>query len=166
MEKRSHEIAYEPMIALHNHNGDLLAGPLDALALMGPNVDLNKMPKRMPAFTRPKFHAILLEQLTKIGIEIEFHKAVVDYHEDISRGRGGVVLKDGSKHEADLVVAADGFRTASHKLVCGELFPAKNSGHSSYRVAYPVENILDDPVVSERFKLDENGRSILEMWVG
>lgn len=166
MEKKSYEIAYEPLIALHNHKGDLQAGPVDPLLLMSEGVDLANMPKRMPAYTRPKFYAMLLEQLAKTGMEIEFDKTIIDYYEKGLNHRAGVVLKDGSKHEADLVVAADGFRTASYTLVSGEPVPAKNSGHSSFRVAYPVERILEDPVLAERFKLSDDGRSILEMWVG
>jgi 2-polyprenyl-6-methoxyphenol hydroxylase-like FAD-dependent oxidoreductase len=90
---------------------------------------------------------------------------VVNYFENGDDGKAGVVLKDGSRHEADLVVAADGVRGNSWPLVAGHPVPARSSGHAIFRVAYPVENALADPMIAERFPLLEDGRSVIEMWV-
>ena len=125
-----------------------------------------KNPPQIVRHSRPKFHAMLLEQLDKCGIEVEFDKEVVDYFEDATSRRAGVLLKDGSKYEADLVVAADGVRGRSVSLVAGGPVPARSSGNAAFRVAYPVELALADPVIAERFKLKEDGRSVMEMWTG
>ncbi|KAK3699218.1 hypothetical protein LTR37_016579 [Vermiconidia calcicola] len=109
---------------------------------------------------------MLLEQLNKVGLGVEYGKEVSDYFEDVGSNRAGVVLKDGSKHEADLVVAADGVRGASWSLIAGRPVPAKSSGDAIFRVAYPIAIALKDPVIAERFPLLEDGRPLAELWVG
>ena len=48
----------------------------------------------------------------------------------------------------------------------GQHVPARSSGQAVYRVAYPVEIAMKDPMVAERFKLTEEGRSVTELWIG
>ena len=77
-----------------------------------------------------------------------------------------MVFKDGSRHEAYLVVAADGVRSPSWSLVAGHPVPARSSGGAIYRTAFPVEIAMVDPMVAERFKVQDNGRSVMELWLG
>ena len=105
-----------------------------------------------------------MEQLGKIGLKVEHGKEVVDYFE--GSPRAGVILNDGSRDDANLVVAADGIRTASWPLVAGRPVLARSSGKAIFRVAYPVELALADPMIAERFRMWEDGRSVLEMWAG
>jgi 2-polyprenyl-6-methoxyphenol hydroxylase-like FAD-dependent oxidoreductase len=151
-------------VAFHSLNGERLKGPLDFAALMSKN--LKEAPKRSYRHSRPKFHGMLLTQLSAIGVEVEYGKEVVDYFEDAASGKGGVVLKDGSCCTADLVVAADGGRGVSYKLVAGHPVPACTTGRAIYRVAYPVEIALEDAGIAERFPLLEDGRSVIEIWNG
>jgi 2-polyprenyl-6-methoxyphenol hydroxylase-like FAD-dependent oxidoreductase len=109
---------------------------------------------------------MLLAQLAAIGVQVEWKHRVVEYYEDLATGKGGVVLDSEEKLEADLVVAADGLGTKSHKLVVGKKIEARSSGYAIYRTAYPVDFALVDPQVAERFELLENGRSVNEIWVG
>ena len=51
-------------------------------------------------------------------------------------------------------------------LPMGEKVDAKGSGYAINRSAYPVELALADPHVAERFKLLEDGRSVLEICMG
>lgn len=60
---------------------------------------------------RPLVYKMLLEQVEKCGITIDFGKRVVDYFE--SPKQGGVKLEDGTKLTADIVVAADGIGSKS-----------------------------------------------------
>lgn len=115
---------------------------------------------------RPDFHAVLLEQLKAIGIYLEYGKEVVDYFENAQGGQAGVVLEDGSKHSTDLVIAADGVRSPSWGLVAGQPVANRSSGNAIFRVAYPVEHALTDPMIAEHFQLTEDGRSVMEMWAG
>lgn len=56
-----------------------------------------------------------------MGIYVEFNQRVVDYYEDIKYGKGGVVMEDGSRYEADIVIAADGVGSRSQGLVGGQV---------------------------------------------
>lgn len=109
---------------------------------------------------------MLYEQLGQIGLDVEFNKEVVEYFEDEARGRAGVLLKDGSRMEADLVVAADGVRGKSWSLVAGQPVPARSSGDAMFRVAFPVEHVLSDPEIVQRFPFDASGRSIIHLIFG
>lgn len=124
------------------------------------------VPSRIYRHHRPKMQQMLLKQLQKIGIPLEFNHRVVDYYEDIGSAKGGIILDNGEKLEADLVIAADGVGTKSYNLVAGRKVQAESSGYAIFRTAYPVELALADPEVAERFALLENNRSVLEMWVG
>ena len=50
-----------------------------------------------------------------------------------------VTLNDGSEIKADLIIAADGIRSAVQKSVIGDTLVAKPSGHSAYRCLIPGE---------------------------
>lgn len=165
MQQRDDEIAYYPLVAFCNQKGERIAGPMEFKELMSKDLQDESVTERIKRHSRPKFHRMLHEQLGKIGIEAEYDKEVVDYFEDEQGGSAGVVLKDGSRHEADLVVAADGVRGASWTLVAGRPVPARSSGDAIFRVAYPVELAVADPMVAERFQLVD-GRSVTELWPG
>ncbi|KAK5175117.1 uncharacterized protein LTR77_000254 [Saxophila tyrrhenica] len=148
------------MVTYCKHTGERLMGPMEFSALTS---DPENAPK-IYRHSRPKFHAMLLDQLAEVGLSVEYGKEAVDFFEGVETGRAGVVVRDGSRYDADLVVAADGVRTRSWNLVAGKEVPAVSSGDAIFRAAYPVELALIDPVVMERFKLLEDGRSVIELW--
>jgi 2-polyprenyl-6-methoxyphenol hydroxylase-like FAD-dependent oxidoreductase len=59
-----------------------------------------------------------LGYVQELGIKVEFSTTVEDYFE--TDGEGVVILADGQKLAADLVVAADGVDSKSWALVLGE----------------------------------------------
>ena len=162
MRQRNDEITFNPKICYCKITGERITEPMELTELMPKDSGT----KRVYRHSRPKFHKMLLEQLNKVGLGVEYGKEVSDYFEDVGSNRAGVVLKDGSKHEADLVVAADGVRGASWSLIAGRPVPAKSSGDAIFRVAYPIAIALKDPVIAERFPLLEDGRPLAELWVG
>ncbi|KAI9727734.1 MAG: hypothetical protein M1828_005962 [Chrysothrix sp. TS-e1954] len=164
MQEENERIAYNPLMKFCDHLGNCRQGPIDFKDLLAGTSAAKG--KRIYRHSRPKFHAMLLAQLTRIGLRVEYCSEVVQYWEDAEKGVAGVALKDGFKIGADLVVAADGLRGASWPLVAGHLIPCRSSGDAIYRVAYPVDIALTDPVVEERFPLMEDGRSVIEMWMG
>lgn len=89
-----------------------------------------------------------------------------EYWEDVEQGAGGVVLEDGRKHTADIVVAADGLRTKSNTIVKGALQELKKSGRAIYRAAFPLEHALQDPLVKERRGFNSDHPPIWELWIG
>jgi 2-polyprenyl-6-methoxyphenol hydroxylase-like FAD-dependent oxidoreductase len=159
-------IAYNPLLSHHTLNGELITGPFPFKELFSKNITQNMMPTRVYRHSRPKFHSMLLKQLEKIGLDVAFGSEVIDFSESLETKKAAIALKDGTKHDADLVIAADGLRTASWKLVAGRHVPARSSGNAIFRAAYPVEYALNDPMVAERFKLMEDGRSVVELWSG
>ncbi|KAF2464735.1 FAD/NAD(P)-binding domain-containing protein [Lindgomyces ingoldianus] len=164
MKERHDQIAYEPMFAKYKHTGERLTEPIKMGALY--KTKLSDGHPQLLLHSRPKFHDMLLEQLTKCGVQVEYGKEVVDYFENTATAKGGVVLKDGSKCEADLVVAADGLRGTSWNLVAGQPIPARSSGSATLRTAYPAELALQYPEVAERFQLEQDRSSIFQSWAG
>ncbi|SPO06485.1 uncharacterized protein DNG_09175 [Cephalotrichum gorgonifer] len=61
---------------------------------------------------------------------------------------GGVVLHEGRRLTADVVVAADGVGTKSWALVVGRKDPPISSGFVLYRVTFPVAPALENPVIA------------------
>lgn len=107
-----------------------------------------------------------MAQIKRCGITVEYNKRAADYYEDLESAKGGVILEDGEQREADVVVAADGAHTKSWKLVAGEKPNARSSGHSIYRTAFPVERILDDPLITEQFPILDGRCSSIQMLMG
>ena len=153
------------MASFHHINGERFSGPIDPETLMFTNnTSSHKKEKRTFRHSRPKFASMLEKQLNMIGISVEYCKEVDEYFEN--EEIAGVKLKNGSLETADVVIAADGARTRSLPLVLGHDVPARSSGSSMFRVAYPVEYALADPVVADRFRLNEDGTSTAELWAG
>ena len=164
MQKDCERIAQKPLLVYCDHTGKRFTKPMELEDLMPK--ELVDAGMRIYRHSRPKFHKMLLDQLGRIGVAVEYECEVVEYFEDVSRAVAGVVLKDGSRHEADLAIAADGVRGASRSLVQGHEIPARSSGDAIFRIAYPVELALADPMVADRFQMSEEGRSTAEFWVG
>lgn len=168
MSKHHEEIAYNPLFAGCKHTGERRNKPGEFSAMVKSKVSTKQNTNAWSGVqhSRPKFHAMLLEQVQRTGIPIEFGRNVVQYYEESDASKGGVVLTDGSKHEASVVVAADGWHGKSWELIAGKPVPAQSSGTAIFRAAYPVELAIRDPLIAERFKLEDDGRTVFELWTG
>nr|POF01342.1 fad-dependent monooxygenase mdpd [Quercus suber] len=164
LQQKSREIAHDPLLAFHTLEGERVKGPFSLEDLTGATREDAVAGPPMSRHSRPKFHAMLLGQLQHVGISVEYGMEVMNYYENSDRA--GVVLKDGAKYEADLVIAADGVRGQSWELIAGHPIPAVSSGDAVLRAAYPVKYAMQDSAVVERFGKLENGREIMEMWSG
>ena len=79
-----------------------------------------------------------------------------------SAEEGTVTLKDGSVHEADLIVAGDGVHSVLRDVVLGhEASEASPTGLSAFRFLIPTETLMDDPQLVEFLKWKCNGPTIL-----
>jgi len=146
-------------ISLHNawietfkHSGERMLAPQkvsDRLHAQG--LDPGSAPGAFQM--RPLVYKMLLDQVQSLGIDVQFNTRVVDYFED-GKG-GGVVLEDGTKLEADLVIAADGIGSKSQAIVGGTV-RAKSSGRAMWRAVFPVSEMDKNPAVKEFFSL-QNG---------
>ncbi|RGP78644.1 FAD nad p-binding domain-containing [Fusarium longipes] len=95
---------------------------------------------------RSKLHNLLFEYAEQIGIPIEFSATALKFFE--TDDQGGVVLSDGRRLTADVVVAADGVGSKSWELVVGSDDPPVSSGFVLYRVTFPAAPALENPVIA------------------
>jgi glycine/D-amino acid oxidase-like deaminating enzyme len=66
---------------------------------------------------------MLLRQVARVGLKVEYGQRVERYFEDEAANVAGVVTEDGSVRVAQLVVAADAFKTRSDLLLREITFP-------------------------------------------
>ncbi|KAK2601376.1 hypothetical protein N8I77_010831 [Diaporthe amygdali] len=156
--------APDPWMSFHKVTGERVAGPQPFSFNKGVvlSEDDEPAPDRVFRVSRPKFTAALLGQALALGVDVSFGKRVIDYFEN--ENKGGVILEDGSKMDADVVVAADGLGTKSHKLINGHEIRAMSSNHSVLRTAYHVDNFITRPELDKAFPLREDGGALLQIW--
>lgn len=155
---------HDAWIETFRHSGEQMIKPLkvaDRLKAQGLNPGTPPGTFQM----RPLVYKMFVKQVEKLGVNVEFGCRVVDYFEDIENNKAGVVLDDGKKYEADVVIAADGVGSKSQKLVGGQV-RATSSGRAMWRAAFPVENLDKDPEVKEFFKMIEGKHPIVRTWLG
>jgi 2-polyprenyl-6-methoxyphenol hydroxylase-like FAD-dependent oxidoreductase len=68
---------------------------------------------------RIKFFNMLLRQVKRCGISIQWTQRIIEYFEEEDAGVGGVVLANGERMKADIVIAA-GKRTTSWVFVSND----------------------------------------------
>lgn len=100
--------------------------------------------------SRKELHHTLHQYTKDVGIDVEFGTKVVSYYE--TGAAGGVVLENGMKIEADVVLAADGVGSASWEIVTGQKNKATSSGFAIYRITYPLELAMKDPLLAKEYE--------------
>ena len=164
--KEIQEEQYDCWMSYYRHSGQHIYGPRPPSFNDPENTVGRKGPHVAFMQSRIKFYRSLIRQTERLGVDIEYSKRVVDYYEDVAAGVGGVVLESGEKREADIVVAVDGIKTHSGKIISGVDIQPKESGMAIYRSAYSIEHIFSEPLVQERWKYEKGRRPILEFWLG
>ncbi|KAH0042719.1 monooxygenase, partial [Aureobasidium melanogenum] len=142
MAEENDRISYEMWISWHKINGELISGP----APFRPNVTQKN------------------KKIERAGLTVEYDQHVIEYHEDESKA--WVVMKNNTKIQADVVVAADGVGSKSHNIILGREVRARPAGVSMYRALLPIDQALREPAVDEKFPLLENGMSSTQLWMG
>ena len=104
---------------------------------------------------RNTLHAELYRYAGELGIPITLNQSVVEFGE--SDSKGFVRTEDGSKFEADVVVAADGITSKAAKLIVDEQEAPTSSEYAIYRTSFPLDHALKNPDVaafwgSEKFQ--------------
>ena len=150
----------------YKHTGEHIFGPNPPSFNDTENIIGRKGPHVAFMQSRVKFYKSLIRQAQRLGLLIEYHKRVVSYYEGEESGTGGVVLESGERREADVVVAADGIKTRSGRLISGDVIQPKESGMAIYRSAYPTEHALSEPQVKARWDFKKGDRPIWEFWLG
>ncbi|EAA30908.2 FAD/NAD(P)-binding domain-containing protein [Neurospora crassa] len=84
---------------------------------------------------RGELHQVVFEYARdELGIEINLGRRVEGYFEDGEKA--GVVLGDGERVTADIVIGADGVRSKARQLVLGFEDKPKSSGYAVWRAWY------------------------------
>lgn len=158
-------------ISLHNawietfkHSGEVIITPkkvADRLRAQGLDPDTPPGEFQM----RPLVYKMFVNQVEKLGVNVEFNCRIVDYEEDEKTGKGIAVTDGGKRYEADVIIAADGVGSKSQKLVGGQV-RARPSGRAMWRAAFPREHLDKDPKVKEFFKLMPGNEPIVRTWLG
>lgn len=170
MVEENEQIRYNSWMSWHKITGQTLAGPapieLDSVKVKrngGESVDRSP---ELYRYSRPRFHLMLCRQLEKTGLKIEYGKRVVEYFEDVDAKTAGVVVDDGERIQADVILAADGIGSKSSRIAMGAEAHARPTGFSIYRAAFPMELAMADPMIRDRFKLSPGGTPLTEVWMG
>jgi len=71
---------------------------------------------------------------------------------DVDAELGTITIKDGSVHQYDLVIIADGQHDLMNAKITGEVVPMQRSGQTAFRCLIPLDAILSDPVTAPLFK--------------
>ncbi|PSN64201.1 FAD/NAD(P)-binding domain-containing protein [Corynespora cassiicola Philippines] len=95
---------------------------------------------------RATLHKVLFEYAESLGIPIECDAKAKDFFE--TKEHGGIILTDGRRLTADVVVAADGVGTKSWETVIGTKDKPISSGFVLYRNSYPATPALKNPIVA------------------
>lgn len=155
---------HDAYIETFKHSGEQMIKPLrvaDRLREAGLDPDTPPGTFQM----RPLVYKMFVNQVERLGVNVQFGRRVVDYYEDAEKNKAGVVCEDGEKYEADVVIAADGVGSKSQKLVGGQV-RARSSGRAMWRAAFPIENLDKDPEVKEFFKMVEGKHPIVRTYLG
>lgn len=113
------------------------------------------------AVNRLSMHTQLGEYATSLGITIEYGTSAIEFAE--THDSGIVLLSDGRKLTADVVVAADGVASKSWRLVVGKLNQPVSSGCAIYRANFPSGPALENPLILKHF---ENVKTRMELHFG
>lgn len=158
-------------ISLHNawietfkHTGEVVIPPKKvADRLRDQGLDPDTPPGEFQM--RPLVYRMFVRQLEALGIKVQFNTRVVDYFEDVEKGKGRCVTSDGEEFEADVIIAADGVGSKSQKLVGGQV-RARQSGRAMWRAAFPIEHLDQNPEVKEFFRMMPGNEPIIRTWLG
>lgn len=151
-------------IETFKHDGVQMIKPLrvaDRLKAQGLDPDVPPGTFQM----RPLVYKMFVNQVERLGVNVEFGKRVTNYYENSSKGKAGVECDDGTTYEADVVIAADGIGSKSQKLVGGQV-RAMSSGRAMWRAAFPRHHLDQNPEVKEFFSLIDGEKPIVRTWLG
>ncbi|KAL4987679.1 hypothetical protein BDW68DRAFT_197223 [Aspergillus falconensis] len=154
------------VVSYETHDGRHIYGPTVPSFNDPEHLATRKGPFVGPAQVRRKFYRMLLRQVARCGLCVEYGKTVKSYFEDEKAGKGGVIIATtggGEVRVADIVVAADGLKSPSEILIAGQHVNPKSSGLSIYRTAFPKDLAMQNELVRKRWG---DSPPVWEYWLG
>ncbi|KAL1845162.1 hypothetical protein VTK73DRAFT_1004 [Phialemonium thermophilum] len=93
---------------------------------------------------RGELHQVVFDYARdELRIPIHLNHRIEQYFEE--DGAAGIVLHDGTRVSADIVIAADGVRSKAREIVLGYEDKPKSSGYAVWRTWFPATDMLADP---------------------
>ncbi|KAJ5986679.1 hypothetical protein N7451_011044 [Penicillium sp. IBT 35674x] len=123
----------------------------------------HKYDPEAPVFNghRGELHTIIFKYVKDdLGIPIHLGHKAVEYFEN--ENQAGIILENGIKVTADLVIGADGVRSKARELVLGYVDKPKSSGYAVFRAWFSNEDMIRDPRTKH---FCENGDTF-NGWIG
>lgn len=97
-------------------------------------------------FHRADLHRSLLERTQELGATFRINSRVVDIkYEEVKPDTATVVLHNGERLTADLVVGADGIFSTCRDILLGEPSPPTPTGDLAYRLLLNTKDMANDP---------------------
>jgi salicylate hydroxylase len=96
-------------------------------------------------FHRANLHKCLLDRAVELGAVLEVNARVKDVVTAADERTADVVLQDGSRRTADLVVGADGINSKCREILLGKEDPPILTGDLAYRLLLKTEEMMKDP---------------------
>ena len=96
----------------------------------------------------------------ELGIPIRLNRKIDQYFEDSEQA--GIILDNGERIAADVVIASDGVRSRARKAVLGYEDKPVSSGYAVWRAWFPNKDMLADP---ETAQFCNNGDTF-NGWIG
>ncbi|KAK8217242.1 hypothetical protein M8818_001495 [Zalaria obscura] len=110
---------------------------------------------------RGELHTVVFEYARdELGIPIHLGSRIQKYFE--TEKDAGIILEDGEKVTADLVIGSDGVRSKARELVLGYFDKPKPSGYAVFRAWFPNTDMIKDPRTKH---FCENGDTF-NGWIG
>jgi 2-polyprenyl-6-methoxyphenol hydroxylase-like FAD-dependent oxidoreductase len=143
---------HESTMSYYRHTGELILGPTH-LGFNDSSYTGQREghPLTAPHQVRRKFFQMLLRQVARIGLKVEYGQQIESYFEDKAARVGGVITKNGTIRVADVVVAADANKTNSAFLIAGSHPPTVSSGMSVYRTSFPTDLAMQNEAFRNRW---------------
>ncbi|KAI0897021.1 hypothetical protein F4806DRAFT_495528 [Annulohypoxylon nitens] len=168
MLKEYHGCSWDSYSSFRRTDGQLVA-PLSEFESNRPEAPEHAAyPLRIRSLvSRAGLNTILHNQCRRLGIPITFGISIVDYTENDAERTATAIDEEGQHYTADIIVAADGLGTKSHKAIFGQTIRAIPTGYAISRVMYSVNELKDSPHLEKATEeLKKVGRADLRLYTG
>ncbi|KAK5321988.1 hypothetical protein LTR43_007331 [Exophiala xenobiotica] len=108
---------------------------------------------------RADLHDVLLNKASELGVHLTMGAKVLSYNPD----EPSLALEDGTVLKADIILAADGYRSRARSALYGSQKELRFSGYSAFRALIPRSNLDHDPELEAL--LDAKDQTTF-VWIG